>query len=131
MGGNNFSMQAIYSRETRKCFTTIQSCFAQTFFRFYICENLDKSSTMSFSVVVFPDEDAIEVVSTSWLSADKKVCHWPQAKQNKFNQLVINHSNPSACTTIKWKSYSCRYLQSYGKRITQITKLIFSNLFIS
>ncbi|CAL8098493.1 unnamed protein product [Orchesella dallaii] len=68
---------------------------------------------LPFSVVVFSQEDTIEVISSSWLNDDKTETYWPSTVGNRLKKLVTTHANPLSEVKVKWGKYSCRILKSY------------------
>ncbi|CAL8143465.1 unnamed protein product [Orchesella dallaii] len=68
---------------------------------------------LPFSVVVFSQEDTIEVISSSWLNDGKTETYWPSTVGNRLKKLVTTHANPLSEVKVKWGKYSCRILKSY------------------
>ncbi|CAL8131267.1 unnamed protein product [Orchesella dallaii] len=68
---------------------------------------------LPFSVVVFSQEDTIEVISSSWLNDDKTETYWPSTVGNRLKKLLTTHANPLSEVKVKWGKYSCRILKSY------------------
>ncbi|KAF5302187.1 hypothetical protein FQR65_LT19119 [Abscondita terminalis] len=62
--------------------------------------SMTNSSPKSWSVIKFPDEDAVSVVPTSWLQEDGK-CFWPPYDQ-KLLRLAIERNQPP---DPNWKTY--------------------------
>ncbi|CAL8121013.1 unnamed protein product [Orchesella dallaii] len=65
-----------------------------------------------FSVVVFTDEETVEVISSSWLSNSKSTCFWPSVISSKFKHFVTNHLPPQTGNVL-WKEFNCRVLKSF------------------
>lgn len=63
---------------------------------------------MSFSVVTFPEDDSVEVISSSWIN--EGVCLYPPYRGGRFLAAVKKHEQPTAT----WAKYDCRVLHSYG-----------------
>ncbi|KAF5270270.1 hypothetical protein FQR65_LT17860 [Abscondita terminalis] len=62
--------------------------------------SMTNSSPKSWSVIKFPDEDAVSVVPTSWLQENGK-CFWPPYDQ-KLLRLAIERNQPP---DPNWKTY--------------------------
>lgn len=75
------------------------------------------TSTKSFAVVEFPEEDSVEVVSVKWLINDNLSCYWPSAIGTRLKRLITNHADPQSHldSTIIWNLYQCRLLKCCGK----------------
>ena len=65
-----------------------------------------------YSVVHFVEENSVEAVPVIWLSADKKHCLWPNAKDKKSIRRLKKKSSPPGSD---WTTYAIRILGTYGK----------------
>lgn len=69
----------------------------------------------SFSVVEFIEEEAVEVVSSTWISEDKGYCYWPSVIGSKFKALVLHHAKPEDNDKIAWSQLKCRVFRTCCK----------------
>lgn len=83
-----------------------------------------------FAVVEFPEEKSVEIVSTKWLSVDKKSCHWPNVSGRKFKALLLDHADPFNLERVSWNVHDCRVFAIYGKfkKHYHAGTIIFDNL---
>ncbi|CAM4637716.1 unnamed protein product [Leuciscus chuanchicus] len=62
----------------------------------YEDDNQSREEGVNFAVVTLQDTDEVMVVSSDWLSPDKKQCYWPPFKSTeKYLEAVKNHLEPS------------------------------------
>lgn len=83
----------------------------------------------TWTIVIFTDEDSVEVVPSNWISNNK--CYWPSLTTEKLKAAIKYHDAPNT----SWPLYPIRLIRNgtFGKYITycvlmyQLTK----NLFIA
>lgn len=68
-----------------------------------------------FSVVKFTEDNAVEVVSSSWIKKDRLSCLWPD-KIRCYKSLVKGHTQPGPA----WNSFRCIVMRDYGKRTEKL-----------
>jgi len=63
-----------------------------------------------FAVVEFTDSKSVEIVPSSWLSADEQRCYWPPLKSAKVAQMVkdLHIANSS------WRQHGVKLLGTAG-----------------
>ena len=49
----------------------------------------------SYYIVEFDESNEIDIVSSEWLSADKKTCQWPPLKSAQATLAAKNHEKPA------------------------------------
>lgn len=64
---------------------------------------------MSWAVVIFIDDDSVEVVPTTWCVS--KECFWPPLKGAKLKEAIIKQSTPQNT----WTKYKIRLLKCYDE----------------
>lgn len=77
-----------------------------------------------FSVVEFPEEETVEVVSSKWLGNENRACYWPNSIGNKLKKLLTAHADPNSTTGVAWSIHNCRLMGSYGEFLALIIKLV-------
>lgn len=68
------------------------------------------SGRKAFAVLKFTEDNAVEVVSSSWITQDRLFCYWPD-KIRSYKSLVKNHAPPGPL----WKLFPCIVMRDYGK----------------
>ncbi|OXA38002.1 uncharacterized protein LOC118435367 isoform X2 [Folsomia candida] len=58
-----------------------------------------------FSVVKFKTDNSVQVVSSNWLSDDKKYCHWPPGPNSNPTAKIKKHEVP----TSKWPKLEVKF----------------------
>lgn len=64
-----------------------------------------------FSIVEFPEDESVEVISSSWLDGSGS-CSWPPLIGKKLSMAVQHHITPGR----DWMKYPARVLRMYGKQ---------------
>ncbi|XP_024875700.1 uncharacterized protein LOC112457061 [Temnothorax curvispinosus] len=62
--------------------------------------------TKTWTIVIFTDEDCVEVVPSSWILNDK--CYWPTLTPDKLKAAVKNHD----ALDTSWPSYPIRLIRN-------------------
>ncbi|XP_077277449.1 uncharacterized protein LOC143905743 isoform X3 [Temnothorax americanus] len=62
--------------------------------------------TKTWTIVIFTDEDCVEVVPSSWILNDK--CYWPTLTPDKLKAAVKNHN----ALDTSWPSYPIRLIRN-------------------
>ncbi|KYN12731.1 hypothetical protein ALC57_15090, partial [Trachymyrmex cornetzi] len=65
-----------------------------------------------FSVVDFPDEEACEVIPTSWLTDGNQKTFYPEYKATRFWKAVTTFETPKP----HWKTHSYILIKAKSKR---------------
>jgi len=83
----------------------------------------------TWTIVIFTDENTVEVVPTNWIQNNK--CYWPSPTSDKMISAIKNHDAPND----SWPSYSIRLVRNgtFGKYITYCVLIVSidKNLFIA
>lgn len=82
------------------------------FVRSACADDKKKERPNRFAVVVFDEEDGVEVVPTEWLNDDEAMCRWPNDNVRGLYNLV-RKSVPIDDSNSTW--YSCRILYKSGE----------------
>lgn len=78
-----------------------------------------------FSIVKFKSDHSVQVVSSNWLTDDKKFCYWPPGPTPNPTPKIKKHLIPS----INWQKLDVTFWKSTGKCKTfQIICIILLNL---
>lgn len=83
---------------------------------------------MPFAIVVFVEEEGVEVVPLSWINGEK--CVWPP-KSESVRQLIQNEAAPKE----EWSEHQVTIKGIFGKEVRVLSSglhivfLWFSNLF--
>lgn len=74
-----------------------------------------------YAVVVFTENNEVEVVATNWLSLDKKISFWPPYKNaTQIKRAVEHREEPNE----EWNEFFVSVLREYGKSLTSICIVI-------
>jgi len=72
--------------------------------------------TKTWTIVIFTDENTVEVVPSTWIVDNK--CYLPSLTFEKLNAAIKNHEEVNTC----WPSYPIRIIRNgtFGEYITYI-----------
>lgn len=73
--------------------------------RTQIVNNLQEKMAKTWTIVIFTDENTVEVVPTNWIQNNK--CYWPSPTSDKMISAIKNHDAPND----SWPSYSIRLVR--------------------
>lgn len=64
----------------------------------------------SFALVVFTEDDSVDVVPSVWLSSGKDVCFWPPFRSERLKNAIRKCESPLD----SWTKCKVRVLHSFG-----------------
>jgi hypothetical protein len=67
------------------------------------------STLKPFSVVAFPEEKSVSVVSSNWLCQATRICQWPPVKD--VEPAILKHRVPAK----SWAKCKYHFIQDFGK----------------
>lgn len=62
----------------------------------------------TWTIVVFPGENSVEAVPSTWLIGSVNKCYWPAYPAPKLTAAIRNHEAPNTC----WPSYNVTLLRN-------------------
>jgi len=81
-----------------------------------------------WSIVIFTEENAIEVIPTSWVVEEENRCYWPNEKGSSLQQKISSCEAPDKAS---WETYDVRYpgghLKVYSKLKIKILFLLLTH----